>query len=1176
MKINSLQLIAFGPFTDTILDFSAPHAGFHIVYGPNEAGKSTALRALRNMLFGIPARTPDSFRHPHPKLRIGAELVRSDGKTIHFVRRKGLRKTLRAADDQSVMDDEDLASFLGGLDREIFEQMFAIDHHDLVQGGEEIISGGGSVGQALFSAGAGLIQLQRLQGQLDETLETLFKPSGSKPRINRTVASLKNVLKHQKGVLLLAKTWEIHNQARREAETRLASNRQQLADCRRARGRLERIREALPLIVRRKEIHAGLLDLEPVPDLPEDFSTRRHAVESAMIVATNDTRRLAESITAMRKRIQALPPPETLLQHAPMVETLLQDLGSFKKAAKDRPALEARMRALQSQAAAKRAQAGIAKGRSLRLTTAAIGAIQELVKTRERLDARLESAQNQRRQLKTAVMTTAEQKGKLARPDDITPLKSKLRTVEAAGPIERQYTAMGRAIEQRETQLDSQLKRQSLWIGTLEELETLALPTRESVDQFEQRFIASAQHIERLQSNAERVERELSKIETDLRKIETGHDLPTEEGLRRARRRRDDGWRLVRGRLDGHPGDPKEITAFKSCFPGMTSLAGAFEKSVGHADQLADRLRREADQVTRKGLLDADMRQFQTEGQKTNRELDKARKRHHTLEDEWRQLWDPCGILPRSPVEMRGWLADVVSVREKATDLRLEKTAAAALSSEITALQKGLIEALTGSGGAPEKDQSLSGLIDNARQHVESQEVLCTRITTLDQRSEQLQQDLVAIETEIDDLGERRQQWQDRWLGQIQQTGLEADTGPAAALAVIETIREAETQQDEADILSKRIQGIDQDAAAFHQRVQQLGRHLAEDIAGAPPEEVSLRLNARLNEARAVQSRRHDMERQLEAALREQTQNEKRLQDETARMQSLCLAAGCDDPALLPDIEKRVREHRSLSKECRNIETRLRQLSGGAAVDTFAAEAETVQPDAIEPELVRLKEDIHRLEQERSVLDRTIGTEKSELKRMKGQAAAAEYAEEAEHLLADLETDVAHYARVKIASVILARTIEKYREKHQAPLIQRASALFRQMTQNAFTGLRAEYDEKGQPVLVALRNGNGEMVRVAGMSDGTADQLYLALRLASLEQYLSGGEPLPFIVDDILLRFDDDRAAATLEALFALSRKTQVIFFTHHRHMLGLADATLGAKTIQVHRLESGEVGASN
>jgi uncharacterized protein YhaN len=142
-----------------------------------------------------------------------------------------------------------------------------------------------------------------------------------------------------------------------------------------------------------------------------------------------------------------------------------------------------------------------------------------------------------------------------------------------------------------------------------------------------------------------------------------------------------------------------------------------------------------------------------------------------------------------------------------------------------------------------------------------------------------------------------------------------------------------------------------------------------------------------------------------------------------------------------------------------------------------------------------------------------------------------------------------------MAAVLLARTIEQYREKHQGPLIERASALFSRMTREAFQGIRAEYDEKGQPVLVGIRSSREETVGVNGMSDGTADQLYLALRLASLERYLHNGEPLPFVVDDILLRFDDDRALATLEVLMELAAKTQVIFFTHHQHLANLAQS---------------------
>jgi len=78
-------------------------------------------------------------------------------------------------------------------------------------------------------------------------------------------------------------------------------------------------------------------------------------------------------------------------------------------------------------------------------------------------------------------------------------------------------------------------------------------------------------------------------------------------------------------------------------------------------------------------------------------------------------------------------------------------------------------------------------------------------------------------------------------------------------------------------------------------------------------------------------------------------------------------------------------------------------------------------------------------------------------------------------------------------------------------------------------------------------------VRVEAMSEGTRDQLYLALRLATLERYLAHAEPLPLVIDDILVNFDDERSRATLEVLAELSRRTQVILFTHHARLRDLA-----------------------
>jgi len=96
---------------------------------------------------------------------------------------------------------------------------------------------------------------------------------------------------------------------------------------------------------------------------------------------------------------------------------------------------------------------------------------------------------------------------------------------------------------------------------------------------------------------------------------------------------------------------------------------------------------------------------------------------------------------------------------------------------------------------------------------------------------------------------------------------------------------------------------------------------------------------------------------------------------------------------------------------------------------------------------------------------------------------------------------------------------------------------------------------------------SGQDVGVDGMSDGTCDQLYLSLRLASLEKHLQENEPLPFIIDDLLINFDDQRAEATLKLLSELASKTQVIFFTHHQHLVELATKTSGIDQVFVHSI---------
>ena len=122
MIIKRLDLKAYGPFSDRGLDFDSALPGLHIVHGPNEAGKSSAMRALQALLFGFPLRTGDNFLHPYDQLLVGGCLRHADGGELCFYRRKKNKNDLFDAKDQPLPADA-LAPFLQGLGQDLFAKI---------------------------------------------------------------------------------------------------------------------------------------------------------------------------------------------------------------------------------------------------------------------------------------------------------------------------------------------------------------------------------------------------------------------------------------------------------------------------------------------------------------------------------------------------------------------------------------------------------------------------------------------------------------------------------------------------------------------------------------------------------------------------------------------------------------------------------------------------------------------------------------------------------------------------------------------------------------------------------------------------------------------------------------------------------------------------------------------
>lgn len=128
-------------------------------------------------------------------------------------------------------------------------------------------------------------------------------------------------------------------------------------------------------------------------------------------------------------------------------------------------------------------------------------------------------------------------------------------------------------------------------------------------------------------------------------------------------------------------------------------------------------------------------------------------------------------------------------------------------------------------------------------------------------------------------------------------------------------------------------------------------------------------------------------------------------------------------------------------------------------------------------------------------------------------------------------------------------------------MIEKTGKFFATLTNGSFLGVAAQADENNpnRVNLVALRqrtddpDGVAETLNTTALSEGTRDQLYLALRLAAIDIHLENHAPMPLILDDILMTFDDERAESVFRVLKTLSEKTQVIVFTHHQHIAKLA-----------------------
>jgi uncharacterized protein YhaN len=1172
VKILQLDLRAFGPFTGRSLDLSEGDAGLHVVYGPNEAGKSSALRAIDQMLFGIPARPSDDFIHSYKNLRVGARLSRASGPPLEFLRRKGTGNTLLEADNETPLPEDALRPLLGALDRELFRTMFGIDHQQLIQGGKEIVHGSGNVGQLLFAAGAGIADLQAVQARLESEAEELFTRRAHTRKINQTLKALDTARKRARQTQLPGEEWAQHDEAFRAAMRQRDAVQQQLQHCQREQSRLSRIRQAHPILAKHRELFQQRQALGNVKILPADFPEQRRTAITDMELARNDAQKARDELQRIERQLESIAVPTTLLAKAAQIKELPDTLGSHRKAQRDLPGLRAR-RELLLQTAAEilrqiRPELSLEMVEPLRLTTLQRAAIADLGNRHAALVQNLEQSQQEIHDAGAQLAAEQTQLADLESPRPAGPLKDAMRRVQSQGNLQQQAADVRAELAGRQQQAAVDVGRLPYWSGTLDELEKLPVPAAETIDRFEKDLGKAEQQCELLRVRLDESANARADAERQLDESRREGEVPGEDDLAAARRLRDQGWQLVLEAWRQGAANHERLAEFLAAFAPDLDLAAAYAQAVGRADQCADRLRREAGRVaTRAGLL-ARREALERQIAAITQQADEARAAQIALEQAWQAPWLAVAIQPGRPREMRAWLQRQQALLEEAAAIRVRRSEAQRLDDCTEAARQQLRDALAALAAPPaDGEPQLAAMLDHCQAVVDRIEASETQRQQLQKSIRQLAQRLSAAEGRAERAAAEIAQWRARWALAIEPLGLPAETIPAAANQVVTQTAEMFARLAEIRDLDERIQAILSDAALFQRQVDELSAALAPELAGQDVAAAAEALITLCNQAATAQNeqqnlRKHEQRHQAALVKAQQT-----IEGLAARLRTMCQEAFCQRAEDLPEAERVSQTACRLDEQLAALEEQLLTLSAGVGIDALRAEAETINADELPATLEQWTRQLEQLESERSQLDQTIGEERNTLATMLSGAEAPEAAEEVQELLAELDTDVRQYVRLRMASAILRDGIERYRQKNEGPVLRRASELFQRLTLGSFERLSADCDDRGEKVLKGVRPGGGGAVDLAGMSEGTSDQLYLALRLASLESYLIGREPIPFIVDDVLVTFDDSRAVAALQALGELSRRTQIIFFTHHQHLVQLAGETLDAGVLFVHAL---------
>lgn len=1168
MRFESLNLRRFGHFTDFQIQFGQHTPGepdLHVLYGPNEAGKSTTLAAIVDMLYGMKRKTPWNFLHDNKLLELEATLRQES----HSVVLKCFKNHWANSENNRL---ERFPLDLQGLSREDYERRFSFDEQTLQAGGEQILNSDGDVGQALFSASAGLANLKERIDKVMAPANAFWMPN---KRSNLQVMDLKSTLaenkKHMDVIELDTNKWKKRVVKLEEATLRRDAIRKSRDNLQQSIQQLEKRKSVQSLavhyrnLVQQRDALASESIVPPDSILAADFLS---AID-ARAVLDNTREQLKDCENSQIARVELENQMQQLRQQleksAPdeKAQSLLKIAKTIRTLA-DESALVYEWQGKQSQCQHVIEQCNKEfDDASRRLALAEKTELANVVPGESQL-AELQALLVQEQTLSSALYHAQEELDKLAplpvEPDtandqiqcksapDIDVATELLRSIQEEGLISQIATAQKKLLESQHA-LQVKSKRAGL---SAEQLGKISLPDSQWLN-------SKLKELSELSGELQRVNEQLAELQAGIIDNQQACEKLVHEGavdteqLADSKAARDRAWSEHTRQIDD-----------KNDHSALVKSATVFEKTLFDVDDLQQKVSSSHQLTAKLQLLKSQLRRDQ-EKHRTLSDIQLVeiqQQKKLCLEQLLGQVapfWDAkdidADLLRERHKQVSDLLIDCDAVDAHVLVLEELQLKASARSQKLLTLLEPLqkperlkaLEQLDFEDLLSQTSRQLDALKAQRLELNEQQRALSALKEIHDKRAGSLaaaRKDLV--------------QWQKRWQMLVQET-LFADMNLPKARDTLTWIaklppllsRHNEARQ-ELNTLSLQLSTRESAIATV---LEEQGEKRFGDVVSRLD---AVSENVKTHETLKIQIK--SLDDKIQANIEANAVNHRAIQ-------SLRHAMKVESDKELIQLLIRTEQHRSLNDRCKEALAQLLDASDSASaeldIDQLCREKQD-DSEAFEQRLNDLKAE---LEDAKTLYDTTNEA------RALAEREMQESGDENEHAHLSLERrnlilQTAELARkcaiARSGQTVLHAAIAKFRQEHQSVILSEAQKAFSTLTAGRYTRLLPRDDGKGNEKLYVIDDSR-KARDVTDLSTGTRYQLYLALRAAAYADYATQRTPLPFVADDIMESFDDERSAAAFEVLANMAKKGQVIYLTHHQHLISMAQDIVGKDRVSVH-----------